>query len=68
MSLQELKIVINDIIDDYNLDIWSLVAIIAFGVYTFLLAQTEAGTPVKVIYILKTYKVEVCSANVVLRC
>ena len=38
MSLQELKIVINDIIDDYNLDIWSLVAIIAFGVYTFLLA------------------------------
>lgn len=38
MSLQELKIVINDIIDDYNLDIWLLVAIIAFGVYTFLLA------------------------------
>lgn len=38
MSIQELKIVINDIIDDYNLDIWLLISIIALGVYMFFIA------------------------------
>lgn len=38
MSLSELKIVINEIIDDYNLDIILLVGIIIFGIYTFCFA------------------------------
>ena len=37
MSLSELKTVINDIIDDYNLDILALAAIIIFGVYLFFI-------------------------------
>lgn len=37
MSLKELKIVINDIIDDYNLDIILLVGIILYGLYVFLI-------------------------------
>ena len=38
MSLSEIKTVINDIIDDYNLDIILLVAIVLFGIYTFFIA------------------------------
>ncbi len=38
MSISELKTVINDIIDDYNLDILALAAIIIFGVYLFFIA------------------------------
>ena len=37
MSLSELRTVINDIIDDYNLDILALAAIIIFGVYLFFI-------------------------------
>lgn len=37
MSVSEIKTVINDIIDDYNLDIILLVAIVLFGIYTFFL-------------------------------
>lgn len=38
MSLNEIKTVINDIIDDYNLDIFLLVFIILYGIYIFVLA------------------------------
>ena len=37
MSISEIKTVINDIIDDYNLDIISLVAIILLGIYIFFI-------------------------------
>ena len=37
MSISEIKTVINDIIDDYNLDIILLVGIILFGIYLFFL-------------------------------
>lgn len=38
MSLSEVKTVINDIINDYNLDIILLIGIILFGIYTFFAA------------------------------
>ncbi len=37
MSISEIKTVINDIIDDYNLDIILLVGIILFGIYVFFI-------------------------------
>lgn len=38
MSMSEIKTVINDIINDYNLDIILLVGIVLFGIYTFFLS------------------------------
>ena len=38
MSLSELKTVLNDIVNDYNLDIIALICVILFGVYTFFVA------------------------------
>lgn len=38
MSLSELRTVLNDIVNDYNLDIIALIGIILFGIYTFFIA------------------------------